>query len=223
MRLKYAILAPCALAVVVVAGTGVSAAAAPLGALWNLNEVESGTAYDSSGNGNNGANYNVVGTGSGYVFNGYTSRVIVPDDASLDPGTADFSYSVTFTTSVPAANTDYDLLRKGIASTTGGEYKVEILNVHGQARAFCLVKDAAKVVASIRGTTNLAGSAPHTITCSKTSTGVTMRVDALAPRTRTVTAGLGSVSNSDSLVLGAKAQTGGDWFDGTMLDAQVTG
>ena len=85
----------------------------------------------------------------------------------------------------------------------------------------CLVKDAAKKVASIRGTTNLTDGKTHTITCSKTSTGVTMYVDALAPVTKTVPS-WGSVSNTATLVLGAKAE-GGDGYNGYLAEASVTG
>jgi hypothetical protein len=50
-------------------------------------------------------------------------------------------------------------------------------------------------------------------------------VDALAPRTKAYSGGLGSVSNSADLALGAKAegtaQTGFDWFQGELFDAWV--
>ncbi len=190
-------------------------------ARWLLDETAGTIAFDATGNGNNGTAQNTIGDGAGYWFNGVNSRVIVPSSATLNPGTAPFSFSVTFATSIPPnPGADYDLLRKGLASTSGGEYKIEILQTNGQARAMCLVKDAAKRVASIRGTTNLADGKTHTITCSKTSSGVTLYVDALAPRTKSVV-GLGSVSNTASLVLGAKAE-GGDWYNGYLAEASVT-
>ena len=189
-------------------------------AVWHFEEVGGTTAFDSSGNGNDGANDNVLGDGGAYTFDGVDSRVVVPNSLSLNPGADDFSFSVTFTTSSPAVGEDYDLLRKGLAGTTGGEYKVEVLKVNGIARALCLVKDTNKVTASIRGTTDLADGAVHTITCNKTSTGVTMFVDALAPRTKTVHA-LGSVSNVNDLFIGTKQLSGGDWFQGSMLEARV--
>ncbi len=201
-----------------------TAAASSFGGHWALDEVGSPeVAVDSSGNGNDGAAYYVVGDGSGYVFSGTGSKVVVPDSASLNPGTTDFSYSVTVITGVPAVHTDYDLMRKGLGTTTGGEFKAEIHNVNGQARALCLVKDATGVAASIKGTTNLDDGQPHTITCSKTATSITIRVDSLSARTRTPRAGaIGSISNTYPLLLGVKTPSGGDDFIGTMTDASVT-
>lgn len=214
-----------AAALATVGMTETAHAAAGDRAYWAFDESGSPrTAFDSVGS-NDGTNYNIVGTGSGYVFNGTNSRVIVPDDPSLDPGSADFSYGVTIIMNAPpeARDTD-DILRKGITTSVGGDYKLEIVNVNGTARARCLVKDANKVVAAIQAPTNIANGAPHTITCSKTSIGVTVKVDGLAPRTKTVVR-LGSVSNGNNLALGAKAEatakTGFDWFTGTLLDAWV--
>ena len=51
---------------------------------WRMNET-SGPMIDSSRNRNNGTPSRVVSTGRSYVFNGSTSRVAVPDHASLDP------------------------------------------------------------------------------------------------------------------------------------------
>ena len=205
-----------------VATTALPGSAATDRARWLLNETAGAVAFDATGNGNNGTAENTIGDGAGYRFNGVNSRVVVPSSSSLNPGTAPFSFSVTFSTSAPlGAGEDYDLLRKGLAATKGGEYKVEIIQTNGQGRALCLVKDALKVTASIRGTTNLVDGKTHTITCSKTSTGVTMFVDGLAPRTKTVPL-LGSVSNTASLVLGAKAE-GGDWYNGYLAEASVTG
>jgi len=194
-------------------------------ALWTFTEIGSppATLVDYSGHGNDGTPHGgIVGDGTKYTFNG-TGRVEVPSSSTLNPGTANFSYSVTFTTKLPASGTDFDILRKGFATTSGGEYKVEVLNVNGTAKAFCLVKDTNKHVGRIRGRgSTLADGKPHTITCSKTSTGVTIYVDGLTPRTRTVSGGLGSVSNTAPLTIGAKADSGGDWFIGTLSNASVS-
>jgi hypothetical protein len=213
---------------VAAATAGVTAApaeAATVRAHWGFNEPGTPTtAFDDSGNNNNGSNTAIVGTGDGYTFNGSRSAVIVPNSPMLNPGTADFSFAVTLLTTLPAAGADYDIIRKGLASTSGGEYKIEIINVNGQAKALCLVKDAAKHVASLRWAPagGLADGRQHTITCSKTSTGVTLQVDALAPRTKTNANGIGSISNTTSLFIGVKAASGGDAFSGTLYDARVS-
>jgi hypothetical protein len=191
-------------------------------AYWALDEPGTPSiAFDSVGT-NDGTNYNITGTGEGYVFNGTDSRVVVPNASSLNPGAADFSYGATIVMDDPPVLGDTDdIIRKGITTSTGGEFKLEIKMTKYGARARCVVKDALKVVGAIQGTVEIANGQPHTITCSKTSAGVTVRVDAANPRTKPAL--LGSVANSNSLGLGSKAEptarTGWDWFSGSMTEA----
>ncbi len=216
--------------VLVVQGLGTRAfAASTAAAVWLMDEASGTTMSDSSGNGNVGKTYNLKMTGAtGYKFDPTArSKVVVPDAAKLDPGASNFSYSVTVQSSrAPASGTDYDVLRKGISSTSGGEYKLEIVRANGEGRAFCLVKDSRGASASVRGTTNVTDGKVHTLTCTKTGSGLTLKVDGLTPRTRTVSGGLGSISNSMAVVLGAKTPTvtgaSGDWYDGAMLDARIS-
>lgn len=210
-------------------GTASAFADSTAAAVWLMDETSGTTMTDSSGNGNDGTTYQVTMTGAnGYTFDPASrSKVVVPDSATLNPGASAFSYSVQVQSSyVPASGTDYDLLRKGIGTTTGGQYKIEIVYVNGQGRAFCFVKDSQGVAASIKGTTNVTDGNAHTLTCTKTASDLTLTVDALQPRTKTVTSGLGSISNTSALVIGAKtpAVTGkaGDWYNGALLQARIS-
>jgi len=206
-------------------------ASATFRAHWTLDEVSGTTAFDSSGNGNDGTSFHVTRDGSGYTFNGVDSRVIVPSSPSLNPGAANFSFGVTVVMDAPPSpvGETYDVLRKGLVTNKGGDYKFEVKNVKGKAVARCVVKsiraDGTKVLAAIQGTTTLADGKPHTVTCTKTSTSITLRVDSLADRTKTFAGGLGSMSNGADLALGAKAentaQTGFDWYQGVISDAWV--
>jgi len=220
-------LIPLLSAVAVAAAVMVQAPAQAVGfgAHWALNEPGTpAQAFDSSGNGNTGTNTAVVGDGQGYVFNGSSSRVTVDDSASLSPGAADFEFGVTLKTTLPAAGTDYDVLRKGLASTAGGEYKIEILNVKGLAKAMCLVKDADKHVASVRWAPKggLDLTQRHTITCRKSSTGISLQLDSFPVRRKNNANGIGSVGNSGSLFIGIKSDAGGDAFSGEIFDAHVS-
>jgi hypothetical protein len=208
------------------------AAAPSFRAHWSLDEVGGTTALDSSGNGNNGTSFNVVGDGSGYTFNGTDSRVVVPNSASLNPGSAELSWGITLSMTAPPSpvGETYDVLRKGLVTNKGGDYKLEVKNVKGKAIARCVSKtiraNGTKVLAAVQGPAkSLADGNTHVVTCRKTSTGITVTVDALAPRTKTYAAGLGSVSNTADLALGAKAEstatTGFDWFRGEIFDAWV--
>jgi hypothetical protein len=208
-------------------GAGPAAAATSFGAQWNMNELSGTTMVDSSGNGNNGTTYNVTRTSAGYSFNGTTSKVVVVNSSSLNPGASNFSYSVQVQTSrVPPSGTDYDLIRKGISSTSGGEYKLEIVYSNGLGKAFCLAKDNLKVLATVKGTTNVADGNLHTLTCKKTSTGLTLQVDTLAPRTKVVSSGLGAISNTSPLTISAKTPTikgvDGDFYSGVMRSASLS-
>jgi hypothetical protein len=116
-------------------------------------------------------------------------------------------------------------MRKGTSGTKGGEYKLEIVNGNGLGKAFCLLKDGSGVSASVKGTTNVADGALHTLTCTKTATGLTLAVDTLPPRTKKVAAGLGSISSSAPLTFSAKTATisglAGDFYTGVLSNASV--
>lgn len=199
-------------------------------AQWNMDNTFGDTMEDSSGNGNNGTMYNIVTSGVGYIFDGGTSKVVVPDSPTLNPGSADFSFSVQVQTSVvPPIEKDYDLLRKGNVGTPGGEYKVEMINVNGKAKALCLVKDSLGHSKTIRGggPINLADNQLHTITCTKTATSFSIKVDSRAPSAKS--ASIGSISNSLPLLIGVKTADApendlatGDWYNGAMRSATIT-
>jgi hypothetical protein len=218
-----------ALALTILGLGAVTASAATVdAAVWVMDETSGTTMTDSSGNANDGTTYNVTLTGdTGYVFDPVArAKVVVPDAPTLDPGESALTYSVEMQSDhVPPSGTDYDLMRKGIGSTTGGEYKLEIVYAKGQGRAFCFVKDSFGTTASIKGTTNVTDGQVHTLTCTKSSSSLILQVDALNPRVKTVSAGLGPISNTSALVIGAKSPTvkgtAGDWYNGALLQARV--
>ena len=193
---------------------------------WRLDNA--GTpkrAIDSTRFENHGKNKDIVGTGRGYRFNGKSSRIIVRDSRSLDPRAARFAFGVTIVIRKPPAEGEsYDVLRKGLASTKGGHYKLEITREGDAARARCLVRDTERNAASIAARRDLADGKRHTITCSKTSRGVSVRIDRRPRRTERVPF-LGSVSNANRLGLGGKAEskatTGFDWLKGRIDNAWV--
>src|SRR3954469_18618091 len=203
--------------VLLIAGT--AQAATPV-AVWHMEDP--GTMTDRSGN-NNGTTAGITSvpgsTGSGYHF-APNSSVTVPDSASLNPGTADFSVStqVRFDTPPDAATVDYDLIRKGLTTAAGGEWKIEIFpNSTLTSPAFCLFKDAGGTTSSIRGRTNLADGAWHTITCAKTSTQISLTVDGA---TQNKAVALGSISNNQPVGLGQKPG-GGDQHVGDMDEVRI--
>jgi hypothetical protein len=210
------------------AGAGAAFGASLPAAAWQLDELSGTVAVDSSGNGNDGVATDVVmglpsPAGLAYGFNGVSSKVEVPSSGTLNPGSDDFSYSamVRFTTVPPTSKGTYDLLRKGLSATTGGEYKLEIINWRGSARARCIAKDSSGHVARETFTSpSLADGQWHTIGCSLTGDTWAVSVDG-ASETQAVT--ITSIGNTNALTLGTKkgGRTGGDWFEGEMAFARV--
>ncbi len=150
----------------------------------------------------------VIRNGIGYRFDGKTGYVTVPDSPSLNPGTANVTITVAFSLEGnPPSGYDYDLVRKGLAGTPGGDYKLEVLS-NGQA--LCRFKGSA--VAVLKGGTNL-GFGSHVVRCAKTDTKVELYVDDARTATKTVT--VGSISNSKPVILAAKP---GDDFTKGLID-----
>jgi hypothetical protein len=188
--------------------------------LWHMNE-HSGTTMRDSGPGANKGSLTKVTRGRpgvfspGYGFNGSTSIVKVNPRASLNPGSRDFSVTayVNFAAAPTAAVGDFDLARKGLSSTLGGGWKMEIVRGSGGTAgiASCHFKGSSGS-ATITDGPNLADGQWHAIMCAKTSGAVSLTVSG---QTYTKSGAIGSVSNSAKLTLGAKLG-GGDWFKGTM-------
>ncbi len=141
--------------------------------------------------------------------------ILVPNSTSLNAGTADLVVTVHVAfTKVP--EDDYDLIRKGLSSTKGGDWKIEIVNVGGKGIARCYLKGSAGHWQKTTGP-DLADGKWHTITCEKHATTVVLTVDGKVWKT---TRSLGTMGNSAVLSIGAKAE-GGDWYAGSMDEVSI--
>lgn len=197
----------------------VGANAATTVALWHMDE-SSGQMIDSSSSGNDGTLSNVTrvspgynGGGRAYSFNGSNSKVTVPNDSSLNPGSQNVTIKahVKFSSRPSASVGDYDLVRK--QSNTSGTYKMEIL---GTGKAFCRFSGTSGGT-NITAGPDLADNRWHTITCRKTSSNITLTVDG-ASFSKSVN--VGSISSSIALYLGAKPP-GADWYKGIMDEVSI--
>jgi hypothetical protein len=195
-------------------------------ALWQMEDPEQ--LLDGSGNANDGTAINITSVegfvGNGYHFDGSSSIATVPSSDSLNPDDNDFALTVhvRFTDPPSKAVGDYDLIRKGLASTRGGDYKMEILpsGKHGkrsQARAFCFFKDSSKTQGKILDGPNLADGSWHTVVCTKTSKKIQLTVDGATYTNRVK---LGSISNNDPVTIGAQTRNA-DWYDGDLDEVSV--
>jgi hypothetical protein len=209
------------LTIVAVALPAAPAQAVTTAGLWHMDETSGTTAVDSSGNRNNGSNTNITyvtpgfnGSGGAYSYNGTTSKVIVPNAASLNPGTQNVSITihVKFTVVPPPSVGDYDLVRKG----TSNYYKVEITDTGKTRCQFHGTTNGAGVVFG----PNLADGAWHTIVCTKTATSITGVVDGTFTKTKNIT--IGSITNSVALSLGCKSSGNDDLYRGLMDEVSIT-
>ncbi len=191
-----------------------AANAAGFGASWQFNET-TGPALDSSGNGNNGTLFGgIVRTGTRYDFDGSSGYVSVPNSASLNPGSANIALRAQFSLNgnpIPSTN-DYDIVRKGLSTTPGGDYKMEVLS-NGQA--LCVFRGTRAV--TVQGGTNL-GNGTHTVRCVKTASAVKLIVDGRV--TASANAAVGSMSNTEPVILGAKP--GDDFTNGFVNYITIT-
>lgn len=186
----------------------------PVNGTWeNIQSGFPGPHYDPTSN----------PTDTAYLFDGSNSRVIVNDDASLDPGASSFTVTawVNFTT-VPTADIggDYDLVRKGLGSTSGGYWKIEVIpNSTGtKVLGLCQMKGSVGRAKIKKAPYTLNDGRWHVIACTKTDTWISLSVDA---KTYFKTVAIGSIANAAPLTVGAKPGSGGDWCNGFMDDVSL--
>jgi len=187
-------------------------------AYWPMKET-SGPMLDASGNGNNGVVSNMKDrTGTTYVFDGSKSHVIVPDDSSLDPGSNDITLTARVKVNGTSLDDDsYDVVRKGLVTTSGGDYKLEIIRKSGDptvGKLHCLFKGTKGKVDRVASPDVVDGSW-HTLRCTKTSGQV---VASVGSKSYATSGSAGSISNSSNVMVGGKTvdPRPDDMFDGTM-------
>jgi hypothetical protein len=204
-----------------------------------MNET-SGQMLDSSGNNNNGTPKNVVqgvqedidGDGvaeSTYAFNGLTtpaSRVEVPDADSLDPKANDITLTARVKVNGTSLDDDsYDVVRKGVVTTVGGDYKMEIKRVKADptvGKLHCVFRGDPGSTVNKVANLDVVDGRWHKLECLKTGDKVVARVD--GGRSFTKTGLAGSIDNASNVWVGAKTVTlttrgverGDDVFDGSM-------
>src|SRR6266508_3497812 len=187
-------------------------------ALWHMDETSGTLMYDSIA-GHTGSLHSVQPglpgfSGFAYGFNGSSSYVSVPSAGDLNPRSADITISIrvqtTFTAPPPPG--DWDLIRKGLYTTTGGEYKMEFQE---SGQASCGFKGSAGYAELIAGPA-LNNGQWHMIQCVKTSSAIKVIVDG---QTFSQAANVGSIANTTSVVIGARP--GSDWYEGSLDEASI--
>ena len=178
--------------------------------LWHMDETGGDVAHDSSGFGNDGTLEHITFASGAYAFNGTSSRVLIGNDSSLNPGDADITISVNVNFDSIHIH-DYDLVRKG---GSGALYKIEISST-GKAR--CQFHGSKRSAGIVFGP-DLSDGQWHTITCRKTATSISGTVGKASAMRHAV---IGSISNRVALSLGGKSSGTQDLYRGLMNEVRI--
>jgi hypothetical protein len=189
-------------------------------ALWHMDETSGTMMLDSVGQ-NNGTLTNSVTlglsgfSGSAYGFDGSSSYASAPSAASMNPGSANFSFTILLqaTGTPPPPPEDWDLIRKGDITTPGGEFKMEFQQ---SGQASCGFKGSAHYAELVAGPA-LNDGHWHTITCVKTSSDIELIVDG---QTFATAATIGSISDTAPVVIGS--HPGADWYQGSLDESTIS-
>jgi Concanavalin A-like lectin/glucanases superfamily len=187
-------------------------------ALWHMDETSGSTMFDSIA-ANNGTLFHVTTGQPGFLnlaygFNGTSSYVSVPSAPALNPGGANVTMTIHLQTSgmPPAPPADWDVFRKGLYVTPGGELKMEFQQ---SGQASCGFEGSGGYSELIAGP-KINNGLWHTVQCVKTASAIKVVVDGVS---YTESANLGSISNTSPVVIGARP--GSDWYRGALDEASL--
>jgi hypothetical protein len=160
---------------------------------------------DSSGRGNHGIRQGrtLLGQpgrfGTAYSFEVDGSWVQVASDPGLNPGVRDFMVSgwVDFP-AAPRLGQTFDVFRKGLSYTRGGEYKLEILP---GGRVKCSAKDWRGRTGWVLDRTDVADGRWHHVACVRTGSVWSVIVDGTVS---SKTVDLAAINNDIALSIGSK-------------------
>jgi len=192
-----------------------TASSASMVGSWHLDETNGTTAFDSSGNGNDGAISGPVTLGiPGHLNTAYSfvpkGTVIVPNASDLVPGTATITISYWLkATTLPCCNRiDYDMFTKGDGSSRGGQIKIE---VQGNGQASCMFRGSGGKK-QLQAGPNVVDGQWHQVTCVRNANQIVETVDGAS---FSVTKATGAITVTDPIRLGSH-KGGGDWYRGVL-------
>jgi len=187
-------------------------------AVWHMDDT-SGPMVDSGAlPANDGTLTNVVQSAAGingtsaYSFTkGY---VTVPDEASLDPGTANVTLDLWAAPASLPTSGDFDMIRKG--DSPSQQYKMEILQT---GALLCGFRGSAGSVTVTSAAKVAPNTGFHEFVCTKSTTQITASIDGA---TTSKAANIGSIVNSAPVTIGAHTGGGSDYYKGRMDEVSVT-
>jgi hypothetical protein len=189
-------------------------------ALWHMDET-SGTVMTDSARNHDGTSRSVVpGVPAGFAGTAYgfagRSFVSVPSAGDLNPGAFDITITIHMkATLVPQPPTeDWDLIRKGVFTTAGGEFKMEY---QPSGQASCGFNGSLAYNEIVGQGPVISDGAWHTVQCVKTATHIELIVDGVS---FTKNGAVGAIANNEPIVIGSHAGTA-EFFQGTLDEASI--
>jgi hypothetical protein len=186
-------------------------------AAWHMDEPAGSTVAHDPVGGHDGTMHGVTAgiapgfLGTAFSFNG-AGWISVPSAPALNPEGANFTVTIHLRTVDAPATPDWDLIRKGLFTSAGGEYKVEFQPTGQASCGYMGSQGSSELIAG----PSLDDGDWHTIQCVKTATSIALIVDGQAA---SKPATIGSISNSADLVIGARP--GSEFFVGSLDEASV--
>jgi hypothetical protein len=187
-------------------------------ALWRMDETSGTTMFDSFGTHNGTLHSTQVGlpgfTKTAFGFNGSSSYVDVPSTADLNPRSANITFTIHLQTSgkPPPPPADWDIFRKGLYTTKGGEWKMEFQQTGQASCGF----EGTGGYAELAAGPAINDGRWHTVSCVKISTAIEVVVDG---QVFSKAASVGSIANTADIVIGARP--GSDWYKGQLDEASI--
>jgi hypothetical protein len=191
-------------------------------ALWHMDEMTGTVMHDSARN-HQGTLHSVTlgvapGFGSAGTAYGFATRsfVSVPSAGDLNPGDLDITLTVHMRTALapPAPAHDWDLVRKGVFATSGGEFKMEY---QPTGKASCGFKGSQALIEILDQGPALSDGLWHTVQCVKTATAIKLVVDG---QTYTKSGVVGAIANNEPVVIGSHGGTS-EFFRGALDEVGV--
>jgi hypothetical protein len=168
--------------------------------------------------GNDGTGTDIAFNGSYASFNGTSSRIAIPYNANLSPGSKNVTVSVEINTTAMPGTTDFDF--DLVRSARGNpQYKIELYPHSGKAQAQCIFHGSLAGITFHKGP-SLNDGAWHTIVCKKTSSTVSITIDGVSYTTNIA---IGDITHKAGtpFSIGWKPQ-GADFYHGQMRNVSVS-
>jgi hypothetical protein len=183
-------------------------------AQWHMDETSGTVMRDSVGAHHGTLNSVAVGvpgfTGTAYGFShGFVS---VPNAAALNPGSTNITITIHLKATAVPATPDWDLIRKGLFTSVGGEYKVEYQPTGQASCGFVGSTGSSEIIDGPA----LNDGAWHSVACTKTATSIQLTVDG---QSFSKAGAVGSISNTADMAIGARP--GSEFFQGSLDEASV--